>query len=194
MYNPRFLDLGTRWRWVISFTPSHLTLWEKAPISHYIGGWVDTKAVLNDMDKWKFLNLPGLELRESSPVASRHTDCATAPLNVNGKLHILMQQFVWSSRKRPTEFVQYEPIHSRLFLACSLTLRNRSWINLSYARVCLVESESRGETSAVGGRNPDNSYDYGPFQVRSTETLRSCKSLTTKLSWVSMTGTDILVH
>jgi hypothetical protein len=31
--------------------------------THWIGGWVDPRAGLDDMEKRKFLTLPGLELR-----------------------------------------------------------------------------------------------------------------------------------
>jgi hypothetical protein len=34
---------------------------EWSPGTHWIGGWVDTRAGENDMEKRKFLNLPGLE-------------------------------------------------------------------------------------------------------------------------------------
>jgi hypothetical protein len=35
---------------------------ERAPGTHFIGGWVDPRAGLDDMEKWKFLTLPELEL------------------------------------------------------------------------------------------------------------------------------------
>jgi hypothetical protein len=49
----------------------------KSPGTHWIGGWVDHRAGLDDVEKRKFLTLPGLELDTSvvQPVASRHTDC-----------------------------------------------------------------------------------------------------------------------
>jgi hypothetical protein len=53
------------------FTP------EKEPAgTHYIGGWVDLRAGLDDVEKRKFLALPGLELRPLvvQQVASRYTD------------------------------------------------------------------------------------------------------------------------
>jgi hypothetical protein len=40
-------DLGTRWRWVVSFTPGHFTPRERAPSTHWIGGWVGPGAVLD---------------------------------------------------------------------------------------------------------------------------------------------------
>jgi hypothetical protein len=36
---------------------------ERAPGTHWIGGWVDPNAGLDDLEKRKFLTLPGLELR-----------------------------------------------------------------------------------------------------------------------------------
>jgi hypothetical protein len=50
-----------------------------APGTHFIGGWVDPRAGLDDMEKWKFFTLPGLELPLPlvvQPVASRYTDWA----------------------------------------------------------------------------------------------------------------------
>jgi hypothetical protein len=40
------------------FTPE-----ERAPSTHWIGGWVGLRAGLDDMENWKFLPPPGLELR-----------------------------------------------------------------------------------------------------------------------------------
>jgi hypothetical protein len=39
---------------------------EKAPGTHWIEGWVDPRAGLDDMEKRKFLLLQGLELRRCS--------------------------------------------------------------------------------------------------------------------------------
>jgi hypothetical protein len=35
----------------------------KSPGTHWIGGWVDPRADLDDVEKWKFLPPPGFELR-----------------------------------------------------------------------------------------------------------------------------------
>jgi hypothetical protein len=34
----------------------------RSPGTHYIGAWVDPRAGLDDIEKWKFFTLPGLEL------------------------------------------------------------------------------------------------------------------------------------
>jgi hypothetical protein len=54
------------------FTP-----WERAPVTHSIGGLVGPRAGLDDAENRKFLTLPGLELRAIvQPVASRYTEYA----------------------------------------------------------------------------------------------------------------------
>jgi hypothetical protein len=46
--------------------------------THWIGGWVDLRAGLDDLENIKFFALPGFELRSlgRQPVASRYTDYA----------------------------------------------------------------------------------------------------------------------
>jgi hypothetical protein len=43
--------------------PAALPPGERAPGTQWIGGWVDPRASLDDVEKRKFLTLPGLELR-----------------------------------------------------------------------------------------------------------------------------------
>jgi hypothetical protein len=43
--------------------PGFFTPGERALGTHWIGGWVDPRAGLADVEKRKFLTLPGLELR-----------------------------------------------------------------------------------------------------------------------------------
>jgi hypothetical protein len=61
--DPHFLDLGTSWKSAVSFTPRPLYPRGRNPSTHWIGGWVDTRTSLDDVEKTKFLPLPGLELR-----------------------------------------------------------------------------------------------------------------------------------
>jgi hypothetical protein len=60
--DPLFHNLGTSWKWVVSFMPRPLYPRERALGTHCIRGWVDPRAGLNDIEKWKFLTLPGLQL------------------------------------------------------------------------------------------------------------------------------------
>jgi hypothetical protein len=64
--DPHFLDLGTSWRWVVSFTPDSFTPGESAPSNHWIGGWVNLRVGLDDLEKRIFMTLLGLELRPLS--------------------------------------------------------------------------------------------------------------------------------
>jgi hypothetical protein len=43
--------------------PCRFTTWERASGTHWIGGWMNPKASLDDVEKRKLLTLPGLELR-----------------------------------------------------------------------------------------------------------------------------------
>jgi hypothetical protein len=60
--DPHFLDLGTGGEWSTS-RPGRFTLGERAPGTHWIGGWVDLRAGLDDLENRKFLTLPGLKLQ-----------------------------------------------------------------------------------------------------------------------------------
>jgi hypothetical protein len=48
------------WRWEVSFTSQPLYPLGRAFGTHCTGGWVDPRAGLDDMEKWKFLTLPWL--------------------------------------------------------------------------------------------------------------------------------------
>jgi hypothetical protein len=52
--------------------PGCTTPGERAPVTHWIGGWVGPRASLDDVEKRKFLTRQGLELR----ILGRYTDCA----------------------------------------------------------------------------------------------------------------------
>jgi hypothetical protein len=48
--------------WSVS-RPGRFAPGERAPGTHWIGGWVDPRAGLDDLADRKFMTLPGLELR-----------------------------------------------------------------------------------------------------------------------------------
>jgi hypothetical protein len=48
--------------WLTS-RPGRFTPGERVPGTHWVGGWVDPRTGLDDVEKRKFLILPGLELR-----------------------------------------------------------------------------------------------------------------------------------
>jgi hypothetical protein len=43
--------------------PDRFTPGGKVPVTHWIGGWVDPRTCLHDVEKGKILTLPELELR-----------------------------------------------------------------------------------------------------------------------------------
>jgi hypothetical protein len=53
--------------------PGHLTPGERAPGTHWIGGWVNPRVGLKDLEKRKLLTLPGLELRLLGRPARSHS-------------------------------------------------------------------------------------------------------------------------
>jgi hypothetical protein len=59
--------------------PGHFIPEEGSPGTHWIGGWVDPRAGLDDLEKRIFLVIPGLNSDSSvvQPVASRYTDYTT---------------------------------------------------------------------------------------------------------------------
>jgi hypothetical protein len=52
-----------------------LTNGERTPGIHWIGGWVDPRTGLNDVEKRKLLTLPGLELRPLGHPARSQSIC-----------------------------------------------------------------------------------------------------------------------
>jgi hypothetical protein len=50
-YSSTILDLSTRWRWVVSFTPRPLCPREVTTGTHWIGGWVGPKVRLNAVEQ-----------------------------------------------------------------------------------------------------------------------------------------------
>jgi hypothetical protein len=50
--------------------PAALPAGKEPPSTHWIRGWLDLRAGLDDMEKWKFLVPPGLQLRPLGRQAS----------------------------------------------------------------------------------------------------------------------------
>jgi hypothetical protein len=69
--SPRVLDLGTRWRWVVSFTLLPLHPRVKTPATHCIGRWVEPRS--SEDKKVPSFSLPGFESRPSIPQSSLYT-------------------------------------------------------------------------------------------------------------------------
>jgi hypothetical protein len=61
-----------------------------APVTHWIGGWVDARVGLDDVEKIKLLTLPGLELR---PPGRRARSQSLYRLRYPGSLERFRQNF-----------------------------------------------------------------------------------------------------
>jgi hypothetical protein len=72
---PRILDLGTRWRWVVSFTTRPLYHRERAPGTHGIG-WVGSWVVLDAVVKRK-IPRPRWESNPRTPIVQPVAQCYT---------------------------------------------------------------------------------------------------------------------
>jgi hypothetical protein len=71
---PCTLDLGTRWRWVVNFTPRPLYPREKAPCTHWIGSFVVPQSRSgHGAEEKNSQPLPTLEPPIIQPVAQRYT-------------------------------------------------------------------------------------------------------------------------
>jgi hypothetical protein len=93
---PRILDLSTRWRWVVGFTPRPLCPQGKSPGIHWIGCSVGLRAVLDAVVKTKIPS-PRRESRTRTPIvqpiAQRYTDRAiTAVVKVKVKLSLYLTE------------------------------------------------------------------------------------------------------
>jgi hypothetical protein len=112
---------------------------ERAPGTHFIGGWVDPRAGLDDMEKWKLLPLSGLELPPLlvvQPVASRYTDWAIpAPramtvVNINMTNLYFRRKIIRISlqtRYKPTKFMELSPSREVASCAVAQELPNILW-------------------------------------------------------------------
>jgi hypothetical protein len=78
--DPHFLDLGTSWRWVVSFTPLPLYPWGKSPgtLDRRLGG---PQSRSGRRGEENILDPTGTRNSDPSvvqPVVSRYTDYATS--------------------------------------------------------------------------------------------------------------------
>jgi hypothetical protein len=98
---------------VVSFTPRLFTPGERAPGTQWKGSWVCPRTGLDDVEKRKFLTLPGLKLR---PLCRRYTDGAipTPILGSSTKIcfHILM--FIIIGEQRTLNMKRYMRICAHL--------------------------------------------------------------------------------
>jgi hypothetical protein len=83
--------------------PGLFTPGERIPGTLLVGGWVDPRAGLDDMEKRTFLTLPGLQLRPSvvQPVASRYTVYVIpAPFKTSKSLDKNMDMYTYNEARK----------------------------------------------------------------------------------------------
>jgi hypothetical protein len=100
------------WRWVVRFTPRPIYPQGKSPGIHWIGGWVGPVTGLDDVEKRKFLILPGLQLRplcHPARAASRYTDWAI-PVPFIGE-HVNIFSCIWSCNLMWEEQLMFSNVH-----------------------------------------------------------------------------------
>jgi hypothetical protein len=155
-------DLGTSWRWVVSITPRPLYPRERAPGAHCIGGWVDRRAGLDDVEKRKFWpyrdSSPDLSVVQ--PVASRCTDC-TIPAHRPGTI-----TFVFCKARLRRK---------------SRTLPPSSWAYLSNIKEECTQFWSR--TSGMGGQKHVVNSRYLEHGKRKLFNMHSYIIFNSKISW-----------
>jgi hypothetical protein len=78
-------------KWSASL-PDRFTPGETAPHTYWIVGWVDPRAGLHYMEKWKFLSPPGLELRPLDPPARSQS---LYRLRYPGSIIMTVVTFTW---------------------------------------------------------------------------------------------------
>jgi hypothetical protein len=93
-----FLDRGTSWSEWSASRPGRFIPGERAPGTHWIGGWVGPRAGLDFVEKRKFLTLLGLELRivcRPARSQSLYRLCYPGSLKENKKLPLTVYKLQW---------------------------------------------------------------------------------------------------
>jgi hypothetical protein len=86
---PPIHNLGTRWRWVVSFAPRQLYLGERALGSHFVVGWMGPKEGTATVAKRKNL-CPCLESNPGRPTCSLVTIPTELKLSVKFNFFVLL--------------------------------------------------------------------------------------------------------
>jgi hypothetical protein len=104
------------------------------PGTHWIGGWVDPRAGLDDMEKTKFLTPPGLELRPfGRPASSQSLYRLSYPVSRHGMVHDRLAQGKF----------YYLYMH---LLSCGQVVRRSSWAPHEMCHKILKLTSSSGNT------------------------------------------------
>jgi hypothetical protein len=107
MYSSTILDLGARWRWVVSFFPSG----KQPPGTHSIRGWVGPRTYLGDVQSRKMLphRDPNSDPSVVQPVASR----SLYRLSHHCRLHMSFEAHNAYDRSSPSQ--KYSQLPNEVF-------------------------------------------------------------------------------
>jgi hypothetical protein len=98
---PRILELGSRWRWVVSFTPRRI------PGTQWIGRWLYSRAGLRRFGEEKNLfSLPGIELRFLGHRTSSVVPIPTTLSRISTNWAELRQTSIRTADHHTTTFVE----------------------------------------------------------------------------------------
>jgi hypothetical protein len=81
-YSSTIPDFGTGWKWVVSFTSLPLYSQRNSPRTHWIEGWMGSRAGLDVLKERKTLPPAGNRTPAVQPVARRYTAWAIPALKV----------------------------------------------------------------------------------------------------------------
>jgi hypothetical protein len=135
------------------FTPG-----ERAPFTHWIEGWVSTRARLDDVEKRKFLTLPGLELRHlGRPARSQSLY----------RITLFRLEKMWESRRLTTlKAVGMYPIN---------TLAKFNWSYALFWHIyCCVPPADAGQHLQIGNENLLSTETLGRLDIREVAGSNIC--------------------
>jgi hypothetical protein len=129
----RILDLGTRWRWSAS-RPGRYTPRERVPGTHWIGGWVGPRAILDAVVKRRFIANRRV-YRKLSGLADWSENCKQYSSLPLGAVVSLFYESVLESFVAITFCVAFNECLLLFLLFISLSTQSRNfWIHLHIIR------------------------------------------------------------
>jgi hypothetical protein len=137
VYSSTIFDLGTRWRWVVSFTPCHFTTGEIAPCNNWVRGWVDPRASLDAVGGRKILSCkdsnPGRLTRSPSLYRLRYPSSTSSSIHYRNHYYIIITPSWYPPDSKPGTQV-YNSVHTPNNAHCD-SVRKTSMLILISGRI-----------------------------------------------------------